>query len=499
MRVAAAVVSLALLLVACAGGPRHTPRRTTPFPRGPATVEQGPAPTRSDSLRPRGDGTAELRPWTRIADPRIDESSGLVRAHGSWWTHNDSGGEPVLYRASTPEFRDAVALRVPGAVNRDWEALTLFQGDLLVCDVGDNDRRRDDLVLHRVRPTGDALETVASYAIAYPDSPHDAEAVFELDGAVHVVVKNRGEPTTDVFRFDGLDAAGRTVGRRVASIEQPPGEQITAGAVHGPSGTVALLSYAQVSYWPASALSGRPTRTVLQHAQQCEALWWDGDDLVFCNEQRDVFRIDDALREPTTAWLPPRPALDLTVLPWTREATTATQPRTELLKPLPLVNARPGDHVRWALAGGDTLYLDAHLALEGSVQYAAGDDGRPGSGLLLTIAREPDLRIDGDDFQLAMDLRRDGRPRVRRIDLGGGEARAGSLSGATWKGAVRGDTLWLSVALPLTSVFGRDVPDTFLVNLCGVNLGRSPEPVLAGHSIWSLLRPYVSAPVRIVR
>lgn len=490
--------ALALVLAGCAGTGAPPSASSVGF-RPTTTVEPAPA-GRSDSLRDLGNAVAELRPVTRIAHPAIDESSGLVRAFGSWWTHNDSGGEPVLFRSSSADFADAATLTVPGAVNVDWEELTTFGGDLLVCDIGDNARKRNDLTLYRVRPDGDALTTVVTYRIAYPDGPHDAEAAFEWDGALHIVVKNRGEATTDVFRFDDLSPDRVNTGRVVSSLTHPPKEQFTAGAIHAASGTVALLSYSEVSLWPAGALAGTPAARIRLHAQQCEALWWDGDDLWFTNEQRDVFRVDRARDAGFHSWLPPRPSLDLTVLPWTHEATKATQPRTELLRPIPLANSNDRrDFVRWALAGGDVLYLDLHFGVDGPVVRAEKAGQRIGTGALVAIARRDDLHLSGRHFQLAVDFRESGALRVRRIDASGGEPQTGSLSGVTWKGSVTGDKLNASIAIPLTSIFGDDVPQTFLFNVCGVGLGRTPEPIVAGHSIWSMLRPYVFAPVQIVR
>ena len=64
---------------------------------------------------------------------------------------------------------------------------------------------------------------VATYPIAYPDAKHDAEAVFVLEGKVHIVSKERGEGETALYRLDRLQtraqlgADARNVAARVGS------------------------------------------------------------------------------------------------------------------------------------------------------------------------------------------------------------------------------------------------------------------------------------------
>src|SRR4051812_34201862 len=57
-----------------------------------------------------------------MAEPRNLETSGLAasqRTAGLLWTHNDSGGEPVLFALNTDgTLRGSVQLQ--GVVNRDW-------------------------------------------------------------------------------------------------------------------------------------------------------------------------------------------------------------------------------------------------------------------------------------------------------------------------------------------------------------------------------------------
>lgn len=147
----------------------------------------------------------------RIEHAVIDESSGLARSHRAaafYWTHNDSGGEPVLYAIdATGRFLGAV--RIAGATNIDWEDMTSFELDgtayLLVAEVGDNFGQRTDCVLHIIRepdpkdlnPARELTADIAwSIPVAYPAGPRDCEgvAVDVTDRTIYLISKRTKPP-----------------------------------------------------------------------------------------------------------------------------------------------------------------------------------------------------------------------------------------------------------------------------------------------------------------
>ncbi len=120
------------------------------------------------------------------------EASGLAasrRAEGMFWTHGDSGGEPVL-EAIASDGRARGRVRVAGVKNVDWEDLDSFELDgkawLLIADTGDNKAGRGEcslLVIAEPDPAelAPGRERVARVAwripVIYPDGPRDVEAV----------------------------------------------------------------------------------------------------------------------------------------------------------------------------------------------------------------------------------------------------------------------------------------------------------------------------------
>jgi hypothetical protein len=136
----------------------------------------------------------------------VKESSGLAASRRDprmLWTHNDSGGQPVLY-ALDPNGARRGDLRLSGVRNIDWEDLASFSLDgrayLLVADTGDNGNHRTDCALYIVAEPDPAdlspvHETPATIAwkipVRYLDGPRDVEsvAVDARAGVVYLLAK----------------------------------------------------------------------------------------------------------------------------------------------------------------------------------------------------------------------------------------------------------------------------------------------------------------------
>jgi hypothetical protein len=142
----------------------------------------------------------------QIESAGIDEASGLAasRVDGNlYWTHNDSGGEPVLY-ALTRKGREVGRVRITGVRNEDWEDMAAFsrggKNYLVVGEIGDNPGKRAEIQLIIVEePTRAALKEGRELKLApawvqrvrYSDGPRDCEslAVDEREGKVYLLSK----------------------------------------------------------------------------------------------------------------------------------------------------------------------------------------------------------------------------------------------------------------------------------------------------------------------
>ena len=160
-----------------------------------------------------------------IDAPGLSELSGLaasLETPGVFWVVNDGGHPARLHAVSR---RGAVLARVdlPGATNRDWEALAVARrpgrrAAIYVADIGDNQRVRDDLVIYRlpepVVRAGDRVYRSArprAFPFRYPDGRHDAEAIVvdPRTGRVYVITKSLSG--AGLYRFPRSLQPGRRV------------------------------------------------------------------------------------------------------------------------------------------------------------------------------------------------------------------------------------------------------------------------------------------------
>jgi hypothetical protein len=196
----------------------------------------------------------------RLAEPRNLEQSGLAvstRTPGLLWTHNDSGGQPILFAlGSDGELRGTI--QVAGVANRDWEEVAAFQLDgrawLMAAEIGDNYAKHPQSMLHVLAEPDAAqlnpaqpLKLTPDYTIhfTYEDGPRDCEALaVDTRERVVYLLSKRDRPTR-LYRLPlaaapaGQAAVARFVGT-VWDFPQPDGMQ-------------------RLSPLPAVSLQGMPT------------------------------------------------------------------------------------------------------------------------------------------------------------------------------------------------------------------------------------------------
>ena len=68
----------------------------------------------------------------------IEETSGLAKIDGTFWTHNDSGGEPALYQFDPHSGEVLRTVFFNGAENKDWEDMTTDSSHVYVGNFGNN-------------------------------------------------------------------------------------------------------------------------------------------------------------------------------------------------------------------------------------------------------------------------------------------------------------------------------------------------------------------------
>lgn len=250
-----------------------------------------------------------LVPGGKLDTALVPECSGLVqslRYNGVFWALSDSGNEPVIVPVTA---RGKIApgwsgpVRIEGVKNNDWEDLALdAKGNLIIADVGNNNGRRKQLMLHFVKepkPGATTAKPTRTLRVHYEDqqvaSPdYDCEAVFEAGGKIFFLTKHRTDTRTRLYRLDGDSTKRSNPLRLVDSFEI--GGMVT-GADTSPNGKmVAVLTYTALwvfEFDPKSGniFTGSIRRTPI-FAWQAEGVAFDGNDsIVIGNEGGQLFRV----------------------------------------------------------------------------------------------------------------------------------------------------------------------------------------------------------------
>ncbi len=194
-----------------------------------------------------------------MTSPRITELSGLVASRlqpGLFLAHNDSGDLPTLFTLGLDGALVAEH-EVEGATAFDWEDIAAGPCEAGSCvfigDIGDNEKKRAEIVVYRVDEAalvgGTGKVKAEALRAVYPDGPHDAEALLAdpASGDLLVFTKQQSGPT-QVFRWPGNAAAGSlTTLEQVASIQLPFGVSlVTAGDAHPCAPRFLLRTYLNV-------------------------------------------------------------------------------------------------------------------------------------------------------------------------------------------------------------------------------------------------------------
>ena len=167
------------------------------------------------------EGTADFSPvfspQLKAELPKeVSETSGLFFHNGLLWTHNDSGGKPILYGLDTTNFEIVQRLTLGNAKNKDWEDVCTDGETVFVGDFGNNKGNRKDLriftfPLSAIPDEGDAVIQVDSILFHYADQSnfenrkyehdYDCEAVFVTEEYLYLFSKGWATGTTRLYRL----------------------------------------------------------------------------------------------------------------------------------------------------------------------------------------------------------------------------------------------------------------------------------------------------------
>lgn len=157
------------------------------------------------------------KPGFRLLLPNeVNETSGMIFYADGYWTHNDSGGDPVIYKLDTVSGEIVQRITLQGVNNRDWEELAQDEDFIYVGDFGNNSGNVTNLEIYIVNKTdipssGDATAPVGKIQYSYPDYPgridkrrdnnFDCEAMIATDANLFLFSKNRGDNKSKLYKL----------------------------------------------------------------------------------------------------------------------------------------------------------------------------------------------------------------------------------------------------------------------------------------------------------
>ena len=157
----------------------------------------------------------------------VSETSGLFFHNGRLWTHNDSGGKPILYALDTTTFEVVQRITLVNTKNKDWEDVCTDGETVFVGDFGNNKGKRKNLriftfPLSAIPNEGDASVTVDSINFRFGDQTifnhkkrkhdFDCEAMFATEDNLYLFSKGWATGTTKLYRLP------KTPGSHVAEV-----------------------------------------------------------------------------------------------------------------------------------------------------------------------------------------------------------------------------------------------------------------------------------------
>jgi hypothetical protein len=237
----------------------------------------------------------------RIANPRIEESSGVVASRqfpGVLWTHTDGGGtrKQVLF-AMGFDGRSLGEFHVTDALIADWEDIAIDdQKHLFIADTGNNERDRPLLTVHQLdepdpKSNARVVNPTRTWRLRFAGEGFDCESLFVWRGFGYVVSKVFDDARAQIFRFP-LAGDNETVTLELVAttrIESP-----VTGADISPDGKLLGLVARSGAFVyridgeVARAGKGKPFQTKFRH-EHIEGCAFVPEGLLATAESREIY------------------------------------------------------------------------------------------------------------------------------------------------------------------------------------------------------------------
>lgn len=159
-----------------------------------------------------------LEPEIRIETlpSAVEETSGLIWFANGFWTHNDSGGDPAIYKLDIENGDIIQTVTIANGNNIDMEDITQDEEYIYVGDFGNNHGTRDDLTIYKIQKSDISEESQVSVqaeviTFKYNDQKSfekknrnnnfDCESVVSKGDYLYVFTKNWIDQETKCYKM----------------------------------------------------------------------------------------------------------------------------------------------------------------------------------------------------------------------------------------------------------------------------------------------------------
>ena len=236
----------------------------------------------------------------------IEETSGLAKIDGTFWTHNDSGGEPALYQFDPHSGEVLRTVFFNGAENKDWEDMTTDSSHVYVGNFGNNFGNRQDLKIYKAQ-ISDLLSQdeidADEIAFSYPDQDsffngydhnHDCESIIAYGDSLYLFSKNWQNMQTKLYSLP--NKPGTYVANLIDSSDTRG--TLTAAALSDDRSQLYLLGYNPgdgfdpfiwtITDWSGTNfLSGEMERKNITNRRQTEGIVMSDENTLFISAENE--------------------------------------------------------------------------------------------------------------------------------------------------------------------------------------------------------------------
>ncbi len=219
----------------------------------PQATNYNPDATHNDGSCVYPPTTVGLTVVVNALPSAVNETSGLQYWNGGFWTHNDSGNSPELYKLDTITGQVIQTITISGVQNIDWEDIAQDEQYLYIGDFGNNAGNRTDLRVLKLQKSqipasGNASVEPEIINFSYGDqntfkkanrnNDFDCEAIISYGDSLYLFSKNWVNQQT---RFYALSKQQGTF--VIYPRDSFNADGLITGADVRNSGEIALIGY----------------------------------------------------------------------------------------------------------------------------------------------------------------------------------------------------------------------------------------------------------------